>query len=200
MDIAPIRKRAADSLKSLYKARYPAPGMVVEVDGFDARLARLQKFIKTSGRYSEILTKVRKTSSIRARNFEKARDVNARIDDVTLVALDIIPTADDSAISDVGISIYRGGEIQSYHFIVAGRENQRDFGTSQTVSNHEALSAIRAAFDGADFTVGHSIRNDFARLETEKFAIKRTSVLDTNLFYSAARGKNSHKSLEDIAT
>ena len=94
---------------------------------------------------------------------------------------------------EIGISIYSGDEIKTYHFIVKENYNSRNkkfvpdnkdnfnFGESDILSLHDIKKEVKKLALSSDFLAGHSVQNDRALLKTIN-ANNFDEVFDTQIF------------------
>ena len=207
MDFQAIELSVKKLKRTLYMSRYPSPGVVLDVPGFDEKMTRLNAFLR------RVQERIRRANSRqRARDHaEKMRLPLSLVRDgiaagKTFMAFDV-ERSRDNVTKEVGVTLWKDGVFRSFNYRIEGSpfkfKTRFGFGKTTMVADAAKLASILIAHgETADFYVGHSISIDISHLQSKGIEMPFRSVIDT--FWLAGGwpeifGEDGNRRLEDLA-
>ena len=126
-----------------------------------------------------------------------------------LFCMDLEFCEQSRVLTEVGVSTYINGEINTYHFVVLEQYHRRNgrhvpdhkddfqYGSSQVLPLELVEVAVKTLLEGTDYLVGHAFGNDKAFLAQCGY-FENTKVLDTQKYAPYSLAKNQQMNLGNI--
>jgi hypothetical protein len=185
---------------SLYRQKHPVPGVVV--DGFDDAIARAldvrQRFVQHRRR-------------MRARH--AVHQFRQRVANTVVAARSLIDNGaaimcfdverkygGDRKITEVGVTIFRDGDLQSHNYVVEGQRPRYayEFGQSEILPWNAVAEKLLGHAESIGAYVGHSINNDFLFLEEAALVMPKRHCFDTSRWSCAVSERGHPMKLGDL--
>lgn len=206
MDIQTIELSVKKLKRTLYMSRYPSPGVVLDVPGFDEKMKRLNAFLRRVQAHIKWLNGRRRAQE----HAEKMRLPLSLVRDgiaagKTFMAFDV-ERSRENVTKEVGVTLWKDGVFRSFNYRIEGspfKFKQRfRFGKTTMVTAEELASILIAHGETADFYIGHSLAIDLEHLKSKGIDMPFRSVVDT--FWLAGGwpeifGEEGNRRLEDLA-
>ena len=196
MNYVALEKRLRDEIKANYFARFPAPGVRLEIEGLEARTVRLKdvlrkvqlriKALKVRAEHEAKLAKIRFNFAVAARDIEAGKK---------LVAIDVERSWAHET-QEIGVTVFQNGKFETMNYRVQGmhRKVGFEFGRTIVMSWEDIKEVVHLHCKDAIYYIGHSFVGDLEHMRKKELHLPRAVVMDT-YFLSYICEENSFSSL-----
>lgn len=167
-----------------YRVKYTDDARVVAVDGWDARLVRINKVRERAKLVHATRVSAKTSFETMWQTLDKVREVLAR--DGVVLAIDT-EYDERKRLTEVGLCIYKAGAFAARNLQPKKHQPAHDrfkHGTSEIVDRDTLKAEIVTAVAQADLIVGHSLTSDIKMLKANEIVINPRCVADTALLSS----------------
>ena len=199
MDIQRLSRALKTQIGTEYRARHPAPGVIVEIPDFQVRVDKLNRVLRKAGEHRTWEAASLRWSKARATSLRRRTRAAAELaQGERLLSFDIEFAEESRETFEIGWTVIDCDVVETYNYRVAGAQWPHSCDFAETIEaplpDIIALLSIEAA--KAHAYVGHGLYNDFEHLEAlghwlPVHSVYDTAILETTLH--ADRGK-----LEDM--
>lgn len=204
MNIVATERALKAKIKALYLARHPAPGVVAEVEGYDALMDRyrgVQRRINNHRRLIQSRLSRRSMVDGVVDQVNRAQAIIAR--GGILVSFDAERTVVGDLTKEIGVTIYRSdtNTFESHNYRVEGMhlKNRFSYGNTEVMPASDVYEKVRKHVMSADCLVGHALIMDFNHLQRRGVELPKRKYFDTLPMSRALLGFEEGNNLTALA-
>ena len=204
MNIVATERALKAKIKALYLSRHPEPGVVVEVEGFDALMSRYRGVQRRINNHRKLM----KGRRVRREFIDGVMDQVARARAIlagggNLMAFDAERTVAGDLTKEIGVTIYRAdtGIFESHNYRVEGMrlKNGFSYGDTEVLPMTAVYEKLHQHAARADCFVGHALVMDFAHLRRRGVKMPQRQYFDTLPMSRALLGFEDGNNLSALA-